>query len=159
MAYPEIIALLMDRNRRQEVLDKAPPGVAERCTLADLHREYTFNEIAIITRASPARILGLTNKGHLGTGADADITIYSRNDDIQLMFELPRFVFQRGDLIVDDGEMRSNKRGSLFHVEPSFDADVVPDIQEWFEKHYTIQFNNYPVDIDYLDAHEVTPTS
>jgi formylmethanofuran dehydrogenase subunit A len=159
MAYPEIIALLMDRTRRQEVLDKAPAGVKERCTLADLDREYTFNEIAIITRAAPARILGLTNKGHLGTGADADITIYSRNDDIQLMFELPRYVFHRGDLIVDDGEIRSNKRGSLFHVEPSFDSDVVPDIREWFEKHYTVQFNNYAVDIDYLDEHEVTPTS
>jgi formylmethanofuran dehydrogenase subunit A len=155
MAYPEIIALLMDRTRRQAVLDKAPAGVAERCTLADLDREYTLNEIAIITRAAPARILGLTNKGHIGTGADADITIYSRNDDIQLMFELPRYVFKRGELIVDDGEVRSNKRGSLFHVEPSFDTDVVPDIREWFEKYYTIQFNNYAIDIDYLKEHEV----
>lgn len=158
MAYPEIIALLMDRNRRREVLAKAPPGVTERCTLADLDREYTLNEIAIITRAAPARMLGLTNKGHLGVGADADITVYSRNDNIQLMFELPRYVFARGCLIVDDGEIKSNERGSLFHVEPSFDPGVVPDIQDWFENHYTIQFNNYPVDVSYLDKHEVTAT-
>src|SRR5580692_9684362 len=33
--------------------------------------------IAIITRASPARMLGLKHKGHLGMRADGDVTIYS----------------------------------------------------------------------------------
>ena len=51
--------------------------------LADgLSREYTLNEIAIITRAGPARLLGLRHKGHLGVGADADVTVYSRDTDI-----------------------------------------------------------------------------
>jgi formylmethanofuran dehydrogenase subunit A len=158
MAYPEIIALLMDRSRRQDVLDKAPPGVKERCTLSDLKREYTLNEIAIITRAAPARMLGLDRKGHLGPGADADVTIYSRDDDIQRMFELPRYVIHRGDIVVDDGEILSNKQGTLFHVGPSYDEDVVPDIRNWFENHYTIQFNNYPVDESYLHQHESIPT-
>ena len=40
-----------------------------------------LNEIAIITRAGPARILGLKNKGHLRVGADADITIYTPHDN------------------------------------------------------------------------------
>ena len=159
MAYPEIIALLMDRGRRQEVLDKAPDGVAERCSLADLSREYTLYEIAIITRASPARILGLQNKGHLGTGADADVTIYSRDDDIQRMFELPRYVVNRGDIVVDDGEVRSNAEGKLLHVAPDFDLDMIPDIQDWFEDHYTIQFRNYPVDQNYLSNPEQVPTT
>src|SRR5436853_7034362 len=49
LAYPEIIALLMDRNRREEVLARAHPRVRERSRLADLTREYMLNEIAIIT--------------------------------------------------------------------------------------------------------------
>jgi formylmethanofuran dehydrogenase subunit A len=159
MAYPEIIALLMDRGRRQEVLDKAPAGVAERCVLAELSREYTLYEIAIITRAAPARILGLQNKGHLGVGADADVTIYSREDDIQRMFELPRYVVHHGEIVVDGGEIKSNMEGKLLHVAPEFDQEVVPDIQDWFEKHYTIQFNNYPVDQDYLQNPEQVPTN
>ena len=159
MAYPEIIALLMDRGRRQEVLDKAPAGVAERCVLAELSREYTLYEIAIITRAAPARILGLQNKGHLGVGADADVTIYSRDDDIQRMFELPRYVVHHGEIVVDGGEVKSNMEGKLLHVAPEFDQDMVPDIQDWFEKHYTIQFNNYPVDKDYLQNPECIPTN
>ncbi|MBC8290908.1 MAG: amidohydrolase family protein, partial [Planctomycetes bacterium] len=158
LAYPEIIALLMDRSRREAVLDRAPAAVRDKCTLSELTREYTLNEIAIITRASPAKILGLDQKGHLGAGADADITIYSRDDDIQRMFEMPRFVIHRGDLVVDDTEVRSNKSGTLFHVEPTFDADVVPDIQEWFEKYYSIQFRNYPIDSTYLREHELIAT-
>ncbi|MEM6799443.1 MAG: formylmethanofuran dehydrogenase subunit A [Planctomycetota bacterium] len=75
MAYPELIRLLMDRTYRADVLKTCPKKLRERCQLADLDREYSLSEVAIITRAGPARLLGLTNKGHLGVGADADITI------------------------------------------------------------------------------------
>src|SRR3989337_1471606 len=101
LAYPEIIALLMDRTRRQEVIARLPKGVRTRCTLADLDREYTLNEIAIITRAAPARMLGLTQKGHLGPGADADITIYQKDPDYQKMFEIPRYVLRAGVVVVE----------------------------------------------------------
>ena len=46
---------------------KALPAKAlERTVLADLDREYTLSEIAIITSAGPAKALGLPQKGHLG---------------------------------------------------------------------------------------------
>ncbi|MCA9031441.1 MAG: amidohydrolase family protein, partial [Planctomycetaceae bacterium] len=155
LAYPEIIALLMDRGRRQDMIASLPEGLRTRCTLPDLDREYTLYEIAIITRASPARILGLTNKGHLGEGADADITIYQPEDDIQRMFELPRYVIRRGEVIVDNGELKASPDGRLLHVEPGFDDECVPDIQQWFEENYTIRFRNYPVDLSYLHEHEI----
>jgi formylmethanofuran dehydrogenase subunit A len=65
------------RRTPQEILKRVHPRVLERCTLKDLDREYSLYEIAIITRAGPARMLGLKHKGHLGVGADADITIYT----------------------------------------------------------------------------------
>jgi formylmethanofuran dehydrogenase subunit A len=166
LAYPEIIALLMDRTRREELLQKAPRGFRERCTLADLSREYTLNEIAIITRAAPARMLGLDRKGHLGPGADADVTIYSRGDDIQKMFEMPRYVIKNGRVVVEDGEVRladeaangdSSALGRLLHVTPDYDEECIPDIQKWFEESYSIRFRNYPVDPSYLHHHEVVP--
>ena len=155
LAYPEIIALLMDRSRRQDVLKGLPPAVRDRCTLPELNREYSLSEITIITRAAPARMLGLANKGHLGPGADADVTIYQPQDDIQQMFELPRYVIRRGEIVVDDGEIRQHADGKLLHVAPGFDDACVPDIQEWFEQNYSIQFRNYPVDVSYLHEHEV----
>jgi len=151
MAYPEIISLLMNRDRRREVLDRVPAAVRNRSTLGELDREYTLTEIAIITRAAPARMLGLDNKGHLGPGADADVTLYSRDDDIQRMFELPRYVICRGELIVDDGEIIHDTVGRTLHVEPEYDLDAVDDIREWFERTYSIQFRNYAVGEDYLE--------
>lgn len=145
LAYPQIIALLMDRTRRAEALAALPEGLRSRCVLPDLTREYTLNEIAIITRAAPARILGLTHKGHLGIGADADITIYSPQDDIEKMFELPRYVLKGGEILVEGGEVRRSIDGATLHVRPQYDDGAIPSIREWFESRYTVQFANYPV--------------
>lgn len=90
LAYPEICALLMSRDYRREVLKRLPERLRDRCVLPELTREYTLNEIAIITRAGPARILGLTHKGQFGVGADADVTVYTPSADRRMMFELPR---------------------------------------------------------------------
>ncbi len=155
LAYPQIIALLMDRELRRETLQRVPPAVRERCTLGDLDRQYTLQEIAIITRAAPARMLGLAQKGHIGPGADADVTIYQPDADIQRMFELPRYVIHHGEIVVDGGQIQEHTDGKLLHVAPDFDAACLPDIQTWFEQSYSIQFSNYPVDESYLDRHEV----
>ena len=126
------------------MLATLPAGIrGERCS-AILTREYTLDEIAIITRAAPAKILGLDRKGHLGVGADADVTIYNPNSDIQKMFELPRYVIHAGEVVVEDGEIRSTQNGRLFHVAPAYDEGVVPHIREWFERYYTIQFAQLP---------------
>ena len=63
LAYPQIIRLLMDRTYRRDMLKTVPPHVRERSVLADLDREYTLSEIAIITRAGPARMLGPEAQG------------------------------------------------------------------------------------------------
>jgi formylmethanofuran dehydrogenase subunit A len=150
LAYPEIVHLLMDRDYRREVLKRVHPRVLERSVLKDLDREYTLNEIAIITRAGPARILGLAQKGHLGPGADADVTIYTPQADRRRMFELPRYVIKAGRVVVEQGEVREELYGRTLHVQPGYDEGVMPDIRRWFEAHYTIQFANYPVDATYL---------
>lgn len=158
LAYPEIIQLLMDRTYRQEMLKRVPPRVLERSVLKDLDREYTLREIAIITRASPAHILGLKHKGHLGVGADGDVTIYTPSKDYRAMFELPRFVIKAGEIVVEQGEIRSEMYGPTLHARTTFDEGVLPDIKKWFESFYTIQFANYPVDEHYL-AHGARPVT
>lgn len=150
LAYPEIVQLLMDRTYRQEALKRVHPRVLERCVLKDLDREYSLYEIAIITRAGPARMLGLAHKGHLGTGADGDVAIYTPSTNRKAMFELPRLVIKAGEVIVEQGEIRQDTYGRTLHVAPVYDEGMVPDIRAWFEDHYTIQFANYPVDAAYL---------
>ena len=112
----------------------------------------------IIRLARGIDVLGLDRKGHLGVGADADVTIYTPGDDVQRMFELPRYVIHHGEIVVEQGDIRRTFEGKLLHVEPSYDESLVGEIQTWFEQYYSIQFANYPVDDDYLHEHEVVAT-
>jgi len=153
LAYPQIIALLMDRSRREEAISRLPARVRETTVLSQLSREYTLAEIAIITRAAPAKMLGLTSKGHLGPGADADITVYTPNADIERMFELPRIVIKAGKVLIEQGEIRQIIEGVTLQTAPSYDDAVIPSIRQWFDSSYTVQYRNYIV-----EDHEVGPT-
>jgi formylmethanofuran dehydrogenase subunit A len=153
LAYPEIIALLMERSRREEFMKRLPQRIRQHCTLAELTREYTLNEIAIITRASPARMLGLKNKGHLGPGADADVTVYNCQADIEAMFRMPRYVFSHGTMIIEDGEIREITDGRTMLVRPAYSEDATPVIREWFERNSTLQFANFAVDAHDIGEH------
>ena len=66
------------------------------------------------------------------------------------MFELPRYVIKAGEVVVEQGEIRSELFGPTLHVAPAYDEGALPDIKKWFEAYYTIQFANYPVDDRYL---------
>jgi len=154
LAYPQIIRLLMDRTYRADVLKTVHPDIRNRSVLPDLEREYTLQEICIITRAGPARILGLKDKGHLGVGAAADITIYTPDPDKQKMFELPRYVVKTGRVVVEQGDIREAFNGKTLHIAPGYDDTVEDSIREWFEQYYSIRFRNYPVGEEYLHLAE-----
>ena len=146
MSYPDLIRLLMDRAYRDEKLKSVNQKMLAGSALADgISREYTLNEIAIITRAGPARQLGLRQKGHLGVGADADITIYSRDADYAKMFSTPRYVLKAGTLVVEEGQLRRAPAGRRLFVQPGFDDSLLRDLGKYFESYSAIQLANYPV--------------
>jgi formylmethanofuran dehydrogenase subunit A len=146
MSYPDLIRLLMDRAYRDEKLKSVNQKMLAGSALADgIAREYSLNEIAIITRAGPARQLGLRQKGHLGVGADADITIYSRDADYAKMFSTPRYVLKAGTLVVEEGQLRRAPAGKRIFVQPGYDDSLLRDLGKYFESYSTIQLANYPV--------------
>jgi formylmethanofuran dehydrogenase subunit A len=146
LSYPALIQLLMDRSVRDQRLMQVNPKLLAGSTLADgLAREYTLNEIAIVTRAGPARLLGLKQKGHLGPGADADVTIYSRDPDIAKMFSSPRYVLKGGVVVVEEGQLRRTPAGGRLRVAPGYDEAVLPDLRRHFAAYSTVSFDNYPV--------------
>lgn len=160
MSYPKLIRLLMDRSFRDEEIKRVNARAIRKTSLMDgLDREYTLNEIAIVTRAGPARILGLKNKGHLGPGADADITIYEEDDDKEKMFSAPRYVLKDGKLIIEDHEFRADNDGKILHVSPAYDTDIEKLIKPFFENYYSIRFENYAVADQYLRRNEQIPTA
>ena len=146
--YPEIIRLLASADHRRECLKSLPPKALKRITLAELDREYTLSEIAIITSAGPARALGLSQKGNLGVGADADVTIYNENPDAGLMFKYPRYVIKAGEVVVEEGDIRQVTEGRQFVVQPSYDELIEEYLRPLFQQYYTISFDNYPVEME-----------
>ena len=146
LSYPRLIRLLMDREFRNEAIRRVNQQAMKRTILLDdLDREYTLEEIAIITRAGPARRLGLRDKGHLGVGADADITIYDDRDDREEMFAAPRYVIKDGRAIVEDGELREAPPGRLLRAGVEYDPSIEPMLEAQFADHYSVQFASYPV--------------
>ena len=145
LAYPQIIRLLMDRTWRKEQLARLPKAVRERSLLNQIDREYSLYEICIITRSGPARILGLKNKGHLGPGADADLTLYQPDKNQQTMFELPRYVIKAGEILVEGGELRQPVDGKTLYVAPQYDPAIEADLARHFQRYYSVRLANYPL--------------
>ena len=146
MSYPELIHLLMDSTYRADRLKHVNNRLLAGSALSDgLEREYSLNEIAIITRAGPARLLGLRDKGHLGAGADADITIYNKETNIARMFATPRYVIKGGAVVVEEGQLRRAPNGRRLHVSPEHDRGIIPHLRGFFDRHATVSFDNYPV--------------
>ncbi len=139
LAYPQIIRLLMDREFRRECLGRLPSRVLKRTRLAEMDREYTLEEIAIITRAGPARLLGMSEKGHLEPGAVADVTVYSPDDDQEMMFQLPWLVLKSGLPVLEGGELRSIPRGVTHAVTRELDGDSARSFEEFFDENYSLR--------------------
>jgi formylmethanofuran dehydrogenase subunit A len=110
-AYPHLMALLGDAAFRRAAFERIHPTVRKRSPLVHLDRAYSLQELCIVTRAAPARIAGLAHKGHLGPGADADVTLYRADRDLARMFSLPAKVFKAGRLVAEDGCLRDQAPG------------------------------------------------
>jgi formylmethanofuran dehydrogenase subunit A len=155
--YPEIIRLLMDAHFRKEQLKKLPPKALSRIVLPELDREYTLAEIAVITSAGPARALGLTQKGHLGLGADGDVAIYNESKDAFAMFSYPRYVIKGGEVVLEEGEIRRVVEGKGLLVQPHYDPAVADYIRPRFQQYYTMSFDNYPVELERIEHRDIRP--
>ncbi len=148
--YPHLIRLLADRAFRNEMFEKINPDARAASILGSLTREYSLYEIAIMTRAGPARTLGLADRGHLGTGAAADIVVYRDDPDRERMFRTPEYVFKDGQMIVRDGRLVAVTRGSVHAVKPEYDRSIEAEVAEYFERYQTTSADGFRIDRDEL---------
>lgn len=149
--YPEIIHLLMNADFRQECISKLPDNVKGRITLPEIDREYSLFEIATLISAGPARTLGLNHKGNLGVGCDGDVAIYEEDADITKMFSYPRYVIKGGEVVIEEGHVRSAPQGREVICQPEHNPDTNDFIRPLFEDCYTMSFENYPVEMERVE--------
>ena len=149
-SYPHLIRLLMDRGFRNEKLAQIHPDAAAHSELGRLEREYSLYEIAIMTRAAPARILGLQDRGHLAAGAAADVTVYPDLPDRERMFAAPEYVFKDGELVARRGGVVKVTQGATHVVRPDFDRGIEKRLREYFDRYHTLAFDNFAIADDEL---------
>jgi formylmethanofuran dehydrogenase subunit A len=149
-SYPHLIRLLTDRSFRNDALARIQPDAAAHSSLQNTAREYSLYEIAIMTRAGPARILGLQDRGHLGVGAAADVVVYEPQSDIEAMFRTPRYVFKDGGLVAERGIVKAVSPGSVHTVRPQFDRGIERSLEEYFTRYQTLSTASFKIGDDEL---------
>ncbi len=147
-SYPHLIRLLMDKSFRNDMLATIHPEAQKMTTLASIDREYSLQEIAILTRAGAAKITGLVGRGALGKDDWADITVYTENVDREKMFEKPDYVFKDGEMVVKDGEIVKTVWGTTHVVRPDYDKSVEKDLKKYFDKYMTMKVGNFTISDD-----------
>ena len=142
-SYPHLIRLLMDHTFRNEMLSRINKHAASASRLGAIRREYSLYEIAIMTRAAPAKSLGLADRGHLGAGAAADIAVYSEHEDKERMFSRPDLVFKDGTLVVRDGRMVAEVKGGTHVVLPEYDKSIEKDLAKYFDSYLGMRMAHF----------------
>ncbi len=168
--YPEVIALLMSNKKRQEEIKTLHEAVHKRTKIPGIDRELDFSDIAIMTRAGSARVLGLLDtKGHLGVGADADVSIYDLKPDqldpslehakVKSAFSSAAYTIKGGEVVVKDGQITATPMGRTFWVDVSVPGEhtevMMKDIRNKFKNYYSIGLASYMVQDAYLTHPEV----
>lgn len=141
--YPLLFELLMSREARERMAAGVSQKGLALTTLASIAREYTLEEIAIMTRAAPARLLGLSDRGHLGPGAIADIAVYRKDKDIAKMFAAAALVFKNGDLVVQDGEITHYRWGRALRLQPPVEAAMKRRLETYHQQHYGLSLDRF----------------
>lgn len=155
--YPLVISWLMDKEARQKVLHSIHKAGSEKSGLAEIERELTFGEVISMTSAGPAKALGLTDRGHLGLGAVADIRCYTPNSDKEKMFANPRWVMRHGEVVVKNGKIITQQPGTTLTVRPAWDDSRRERIEEEMQNVLSIPVGQYGLGKDLREEELVQP--
>ncbi|MFQ6071809.1 MAG: formylmethanofuran dehydrogenase subunit A [Methanosarcinales archaeon] len=167
--YPEVISLLMSKNKREAEMSKFQESVQKRTVLPTIDREMSWHEIAVLTRAAPAKILGLENKGHLGIGEDADVSVYNINPEqidsstehaeVKKALSSALYTIKAGEIVVKEGSIVCTPEGRTFctkvEVPQEYMDGMLIKLRAKFKDYYTVQESNYIVQDHYV-PHPIT---
>jgi len=159
-SYPQIFRWLMDKKSRDDVLlNQCSKRASEKTQLKDIDREFTLNDLCVVTRAGTAKCLGMTDRGHLGINAIGDVAIYKLDTKkadghaIEKAFSLAAYTIKDGQIVVKDGQITATPMGTTLCAEGKIKDGIMEsmlaDVKSHWRDHYSINFNNYGVEDAY----------
>ena len=151
--YPHLIRLLCDRSYRETALAEIDPEAAAASSLGGIDREYTLSEIATMTRSAPAAILGLSGIGNLAVGSSADMVVYEKNKNFDVMFSTPKFVFKNGVLVRGNASNPAASFGSITHTATvSFDPQTIETLAKRYESYGAMAMSRLRISDDEMEG-------
>ncbi|MHA1932962.1 MAG: amidohydrolase family protein, partial [Promethearchaeota archaeon] len=160
---PEIITWLISKEARKNFMKGMNDQFQKQNSLVSSELELSFSELVSLTRATPAKLLGLGGiKGTLSSGTDADINILDINiEDVSLSKEYDKlksalsnieYVIKSGKIIKKKNKMDMTSNGLIFWSQGQVKSEeknlVMSKKKEFYNKYSSIFYDSYQVSVN-----------
>jgi len=160
---PKIATWLTSKKAREEFMVDMNQDFLNNNSLQKHDDSLSFNDLVIISRASPAKSLGLGDiKGNLGVGSDADINILNidlNKTDIEQEYEKLNkalndidYVLKAGKIIKNNDKIDLTPQGKIFWTEGKAvkedKAFIMKKKREFYQKYYSIFYDSLKTTIE-----------
>ena len=160
---PEIATWLVNKSARDDFMKDMNGEFLKDNPLINNNNILTFNEFVILTRASPAKSLGLGSiKGNLGVGSDADLNILNINiNDIDLSKDSNGFkttlsnieyVIKAGNIIKEQEKIDLSHQGKIFWSQGKPEKEdkslIMKSKKDFYQKYGSIFYDSLKISIE-----------
>ena len=160
---PKIAGWLLSNSVRQSFINEIPAEIHSDLKINQEEKTLTFNEFIILSRASPAKSLGIDKiKGNLGPGADGDINILDidfnkidpekDHEAVEKALSNIEYVIKGGKIVKQKDKINLEHKGKLFWTSGNIDSDKKESImrkkREFYNKFYSIFYDTLNVSIE-----------
>ncbi len=154
---------LMSSEARNKYMEDMSDEFKSSTTLQNLENNLTFNDFVVISRASPAKSLGIGKiKGNLGPNADGDLNVLDINvNDIDFEKEYDKvvralsaleYVLKSGQVVKNKNHTDSSLSGKIYVSQEIKDIDIsnlsLSRKVSYFEKYNSLFYDNYKVPLN-----------
>jgi len=160
---PEIVTWLVSKDARENFMKDMNNEFLNNNSLSNNDKVLNFSDFVCITRASPAKSLGLANiKGNLGSGADGDLNILDLNineidisknpEKLRRALSNIEYVVKSGKIIKKQKEINLNPNGLIFWSSGKAEVKerdfIMSKKTDFYQKYSSMFYNSYKISIN-----------
>jgi formylmethanofuran dehydrogenase subunit A len=160
---PEITSWLVSSGAREQFMKDMNVDFLKANSLNGQSKELSFNDFIIITRASPAKSLGIGSiKGNLGIGADGDLNVLNLNlNEINISSDYEKlksalsnmeYVIKAGEVIKDHEKINLNNSGKILwssgKPEKEDTKSILKKKEDFYQKYNSNFYDSYAITIN-----------
>ncbi len=160
---PKIATWLLSSKARQAFMKDMNQKFVKNSQLSNNEDVLSFYEYIVISRASPAKSLGLGNiKGGFTPGADGDVNILNINlqdldlsndySKLQNALETMEYVIKNGTIVKKEEILTLDEQGKIFWSEGTIERQdkekFLAKKREFYQKYYSVFYETLKNDVN-----------